>query len=70
MSDVDVELLAGGIAASAGAETVRHERIDEVIESTTVRAMFELRSEHDLTLDPRRSAIGSPESLLAALVTG
>jgi len=32
--------------------------------------MFELRSEHDLTLNPRRIAIGSPESLLAALVTG
>jgi hypothetical protein len=65
--DVSLEQLSAGLAAAADAESVRHERIETVIESTTLRCMYELRAEHDLTATPREIALGSPESLLAAL---
>ena len=48
-------------------EAVRHERIDTVIESTALRCMYEVRSEHDFTSVPRAIGLGSAESLLAAL---
>jgi hypothetical protein len=65
--DVGAEQLAEGLASAAAAERVRHDRIDTVIESTTLRCMYELGAEHDFTGTPREIAIGSPESLLAAL---
>jgi hypothetical protein len=58
------------LAAAPASETVRHERIDTVIESTTLRCMYELRTEHDFTHLPQQIDIRSPESLLAALVSG
>jgi len=51
-------------------EAVRHERIDSVIESTTLRCMYELRTEHDFSRLPQQIDIGSPASLLAALISG
>ena len=65
--DVSVEALTAGLEAAAAAESVRHDRIDTVIESTILRCMYELRTEHDFTTAPREIEIGSPESLLAAL---
>ncbi len=65
--DIGVEALADGLAATAAQETVRHDRIDTVIESTTLRCMYELRTEHDFTSDPRAIDMGGPESLLAGL---
>jgi hypothetical protein len=65
--DVSLEQVSAGLAAAADAESVRHERIETVIESTTLRCMYELRTEHDFTATPREIALGSPESLLAAL---
>ncbi len=59
--------LGEGLAASAAPEAVRHKRIDDVIESTTLRCMYELQTEHDFTGDPRAVAVGSAESLLHAL---
>jgi hypothetical protein len=44
------------------------DRIDEMIESTELRAMYRLATEHDLTSDPREVEIGSPESLLRDLL--
>jgi len=44
------------------------ERIDTVVESTTLRCMYEMRAEHDFTTTPREVALASPESLLAALL--
>jgi len=41
--------------------------LDTVIESTTLRCMYELRTEHDLSHQPRQIDIGSAASLLAAL---
>ena len=56
------------IAGRAGKQDeARHNRIDEVIESTELRAMFEVKSEHDFTAEPREIELGSAESLLAAL---
>ena len=49
-------------------ETVRHDRIESVIESTTLRCQYDVRTEHDFTDVPISIDIGSPASLLAGLV--
>jgi len=64
---VTVGELEGGLASSAAAEEIRHERIDRVIESTTLRCIYEVRTEHDFTSNPEEIALGSAESLLGAL---
>ena len=66
--DVDVEALERDLQGAAGAERVRHDRIDTVIESTSLRCMYEVHTEHDFTSTPREIAVGSPESLLASLM--
>jgi hypothetical protein len=66
--DISLEALEAGLAAVAALEAVRHDRIDTVIESTALRRMFEVRSEHDFTAEPRAIELGSAESLLAALM--
>ena len=65
--DVSVEALTEGLESVRGAESVRHRRIHTVIESTSLRCMYELRSEHDFSSTPVEIELGSPESLLAAL---
>lgn len=66
-----VQVAAGAFAEAAESvaeqEAVRHSRIDEVIESTELRGFYELRSEHDLSGEPRDVSLGSPESVLAIL---
>ena len=64
---VDAEQLARWLSEDHAPEAVRHERIDTVIESTTLRCMYELHTEHDFTRLPRQIDVGSPASLLAAL---
>ena len=66
-ADVGTEQLMQWLSAAPAAEASRHERIDTVIESTTLRCMYELRTEHDFSQLPREISIGSPPSLLAAL---
>jgi len=66
--DISVEAVAADLNAVAAQESVRHDRIDTVIESTKLRRMFEVRSEHDFTAEPRAIELGSAESLLAALM--
>jgi hypothetical protein len=65
--DVSVEALRAGLATAAAQEAVRHDRIDTVIESTHLRCMYELQTEHDFTSVPAQIDIGAPESLLAGL---
>jgi hypothetical protein len=65
---VDAEQLRQWLSAAHASEAVRHERIDTVIESTTLRSMYELRTEHDFSHLPRQIDVGSPASLLAALI--
>ena len=64
---VTVDELKEGLAASAVPEAVRHDRISTVIESTKLRCMYEVKTEHDFTLEPNEIGLGSPESLLGAL---
>jgi hypothetical protein len=64
---VTVDELADGIASSATSEAVRHHRMDTVIESTALRCMYELRTEHDFTQLPVEIALGSPGNLLGSL---
>lgn len=64
---VDTAALAEGLARVQAPESVRHERIESVVESTSLRAMFEVRTEHDFTSTPREIEVGSPESLLRLL---
>jgi hypothetical protein len=64
---VSPQELAEWMAGGSEPEAVRHERIDTVIESTRLRCMYEVHSEHDFTAMPLPIAVGSPESLLAGL---
>lgn len=64
---VTVDELQQGLAASAATESVRHDRISTVIESTKLRCIYEVKTEHDFTLDPNEIALDSAESLFAAL---
>jgi hypothetical protein len=64
---VETETFAGAAKAVAEQEAVRHGRIDDVIESTELRAFYDLQSEHDLSSQPREVSLGSPESLLSTL---
>ncbi len=62
--DMDADGLAAGLDGDvADQEQQRHSRIDDVIESTTLKAMYDLTGEHDFTDAPRAIAPGSPESL-------
>jgi hypothetical protein len=62
---VTVDELQQGLAASAAPGSVRHDRISTVIESTTLRCMYEVSIEHDFTLEPNEIGLGSIESLLS-----
>ena len=48
------------LATAPAAEAVRHDRIDTVIESTTLRCMYELHTEHDFSHLPEQISVGSP----------
>jgi len=65
--DLPTEALTQGTEDVANQEQVRHSRIDDVIESTTLKAMYELTGEHDFTADPRAIQPGSAESLFRDL---
>jgi hypothetical protein len=67
---VGAEQVTQWLATVPASEAIRHERIDTVIESTTLRCMYEVRTEHNFSHLPQRIDIGSPASLLAALVSG
>jgi len=67
---IGAEQLTQWLSTAPASESARHERIDTVIESTTLRCMYELRTEHDFSHLPRQISAGSPASLLAALITG
>ncbi len=63
--DTDAGMLAGAASQVSEQEAVRHSRIDDVIESTELRAYYELRCKHDLSADPREVTLGSSQSLLS-----
>jgi len=62
--DLESSDLESAIATVADQEEVRHSRIDEVIESTQLRGLYELRSEHDLSSTPKEVLLGAAGSLL------
>lgn len=65
---VSVDELMDGLKSVARQEAVRHDRIETVIESTTLKCMYDVKTEHDFTNDPRVIQVGSADSLLLALV--
>ena len=65
--DTDAAALSTAATEVAEQEAVRHSRIDEVIESTELRAFYDLRCEHDLSSAPRHIVLGSAESMLSGL---
>jgi hypothetical protein len=65
--DVDAPALSGAVDGVTEQEAVRHSRIDGIIESTVLRAFYDLRTEHDFTSEPRQIDLASEESLLASL---
>ncbi len=61
------EELTAWLAQAHPGEQVRHDRIDTVIESTTLRGMYDLRTEHDLTGVPTPVVLGGPDSVAGIL---
>lgn len=57
------------LAAGSVSEQVRHQRIETVVESTELRAIYEVSSEHDFTAEPRSIAVGGTQSLPSALAS-
>ncbi len=68
--DISVQDLEQALAGPLPTEAVRHERIETVIESTELKQMYELRTEHDFTQEPREIELASAESLMRGLVLG
>jgi hypothetical protein len=65
--DIEAGAFAAATSAAAEQEAVRHSRIDEVIESTELRAFYDLLREDDLSSKPRKVQMRGANSLLAAL---
>lgn len=65
--DVSAAEMAEYFAKPHESEEIRHERIETVIESTTLKCQYEVLSEHDFTDQPRAIPFDSPESLFAVL---
>ncbi|MEI7794632.1 MAG: hypothetical protein WCI83_08320 [Thermoleophilia bacterium] len=65
--DIDAGAFAHATAGVADQEAARHSRIDDVIESTELRAFYDLRTEHDFGDEPRAIDLASAASLLAGL---
>lgn len=65
--DVSSEQLAEWFASSPQSEQTRHERIDSVIEATTLKCQYEVKTEYDLTAAPLPIPFDSPKSLFAAM---
>ena len=66
--DVTVDELQDALAGVASQEAVRHDRIETVIEKTTLKCMYDVKTEHDFTTDPRVIELGSAESLFRGLL--
>lgn len=49
--DLERDQLPGTMERIAAQEAVRHDRIDEVIESTTLRGIYEIEDEFDFSTD-------------------
>ena len=64
---VTVPELQAWLAQGSLSEQVRHNQVATVIESTTLRCMYQVRTEHDFTGSPLPIEVGSPESLLHSL---
>lgn len=65
--DIPDEALESMAEAAANQDQDRHDRVDDVIESTELKAMFEVKSEHDFTNEPRAIEMAIGESLLTNL---
>jgi hypothetical protein len=56
------------LAEEPSHDAERHDRVATVIESTTLQAIYDLRSEHDFTTQPLEIEAGDAASLLAPLL--
>jgi hypothetical protein len=65
--DIDPDQLASSGDAVADQEAKRHSKIDEVIESTELRAFYAVEGEFDFSAEPRRIDTGSGDSIFGAL---
>ena len=68
--DVTPEQLAAGADAVADQEAKRHSKIDDVIESTELRAFYDVEGEFDFTGEPQGIDAGSAASLFGAMRQG
>jgi hypothetical protein len=63
--DIDARELESATHSIAAQEGQRHDRIDEVIDTTELRAFYDLRREDDLSSAPQEVSMRSARSLLA-----
>lgn len=64
---IEPDQLAAGSEAVADQEAKRHSKIDDVIESTELRAFYAFEGEFDFSAKPRQIELGSSESLFTVL---
>ena len=68
--EIEPDQLAAGADAVAEQEAKRHSKIDDVIESTELRAFYEVAGEFDFSAAPRAIEMGSEGSLFDILGAG
>lgn len=66
--DISAEQMEEFFSQPHDSERARHDRIDTVIESTTLKCQYEVRTEYDITDSPRSIPPGAADSLFAQLI--
>ena len=64
---IEPDQLAASSEAVADQEAKRHSKIDDVIESTELRAFYAFEGEFDFSAEPRQLDVGSSESVFTVL---
>ncbi len=66
--NITAEEFAEFMASPPSTEEIRHDRIETVIEKTTLKCQYDIKAEHDFTATPDAIQIGSTASLLHGLL--
>ncbi|MBK5231703.1 MAG: hypothetical protein JJE13_01805 [Thermoleophilia bacterium] len=66
--DVSLEQFEEAFEHPQASEAARHEKIDTVIESTTLKCQYEVKGEFDITDVPEEITLDSPGSLFAVML--
>ena len=67
--DVSLEQFEEAFAQPQDSEAARHEQIDTVVESTTLKCQYEVKGEYDITDVPEEITLDSLGSLFAVMLS-